>query len=244
MNTFFSAGAAALLALCAPLAASAQTADPAQAAQDEAVRAYEESRYDVALAKYVEAWRLKPAGPLLLGIARSRYRLKQLDAAKSCLFDFLKNDSKSVYASEAFDLLTRIEAEHVPAGAAKPCVDPVILQPRGGDDLGDVKRPVEPPEPHHGTGGDGDVIIAGPAPRLWRWSYAPAAGGVVAAGVAAYFGFRNLSATSDWRGAQDATALAGARQHAATAARNANIAWAVSGVLIGVGTGLFFFTNF
>src|SRR5207248_9753285 len=100
-------------------------ATQASAAQSTAIRDYEDGQYASALEHFQEAYRLRPESSLLLGIARSRYRLKQLDAAKSCLFDFLNKDSKSVYAGEAFELLTRIDKETANplVGQAQPCLD-------------------------------------------------------------------------------------------------------------------------
>jgi len=67
--------------------------------------------------------------------------------------------------------------------------------------------------------------------------------GVVAGGVGAYFGVRNLSAKSDYSAAQTAAARSDARDRAQSAGTKANIAFIASGVLLVTGLGILFFTD-
>jgi hypothetical protein len=67
--------------------------------------------------------------------------------------------------------------------------------------------------------------------------------GVVAGGVGAYFGVRNLSAKSDYGAAQTAAARTDARDRAQSAGTKANIAFIASGVLLVTGLGILFFTD-
>lgn len=287
-----------VLVAVAPLRAGAQDDRKANAAQNAAVHEYEEGRFDDALEHFQEAYRLKPESSLLLAIARCRYRLKQLEAAKSCLFDFLKEDPKSVYGSEAFELLTRIENESAKAPKSKmvSCLSPPRLPDAKAADAGGAKDSAAAggsstlgsatggtASAGSVTAGPGDTLSnaggtgggKGAGPPVWGgtsktggtgagvtpwpptntqtstaeskhgpWSYTALAASVAAAGVGAYFGAKNLSATSDWRAARTAADSASARNRAQSAATSANIAWATSGVLLGTGLGLFFFTRF
>jgi hypothetical protein len=68
--------------------------------------------------------------------------------------------------------------------------------------------------------------------------------GVLAGGAGAYFGMKNLSATSEWRAATAPAAITEARNRAKSAATLATIAWVAGGVLASLGAGLILFTDF
>lgn len=271
---------ACVCALAATKAWAADPIDPAKArsAQNAGVRAYEDGRFEDAVEGFSAAYRAQPQAALLLSIARSRYRLKQLDAAKSCLYDFLRDDPNGVNGSEAFDLLTRIEKEtpqgkklslpclsptqvpidtaraakaKEPAAPAPPVSAPAVASALAKDQTRPASTVPAPPAPPSGAWTPKPPIAGATAGQKTSsvskhgpWSYAAIGASVVAAGAGAYFGAKNLSATSDWRAARTAQDSAAARDRSQSAARSANIAWAASGVLAATGLGLFFFTQF
>lgn len=241
-------GPAIVFFLIAGPAVAAQPSREATAAQNEGVRAYDAGRYQEALDRFQLSYTLSPQPALLLAIARSAYKLRDTDRAKACLFDFLRDDPKSLSASEAFELLTKIEKES-PATAKSAearCLHPEKAKPPEVA-AGEAAKPapVKPPEavPSPWT------TQTAPAPareakKHGPWSYVAMGTAVAAAGLATYFGTRNLSATSDWRNATTPQATADARDRARSAATNANIAWAAAAALAGTGLGLYFFTEF
>ena len=253
----------ALLALVS--AAAAAQSDPtvgqsAMTAQNAGVRAYEEGRYGEALENFQTAYRLNKEPSLLLYLAKSTYRVQQLERAKSCLFDFLRDDPKSAFGSEAFDLLERIDAELMgrrvplppcltPQQQAAPPDTPLAARPRP---VGVANEPTTGPRDSAlkapiNDRGDGSIASGAPERRIRKhgpWSYAALGASAAAAGAAIYFGVKNVQATSDWRAARTSDASASAHDRARTAAQSSNIAWGGSAALLATGLALFFFTEF
>ena len=231
-NRFCNSLASFALLVCAARTASAT--EGASLAEQEGVQAYREGRYEAALQKLQEAYRSNPDTALLLGIARTRYQLGELESAKTCLFDVLKADSKSANAAEAFDLLTRIEAAPQSSRGGKACLDRAPQKSRPAAFTKDLPPGLRKPAVE-------DAI----RPRKHGpWSYSAMGAGVAAAGVATFFGLRNLSATSDWRAANTPAAIGDAHRRASSAATSANVAWVASTVFLAAGAGLFLFSEF
>lgn len=254
MRTMSACCGLAVALLVAQGAAAAEPAREATAAQNEGVRAFEEGRFAQAAEHFQRAYALSPQPALLLAIARAAYRQGDNDRAKSCLFDFLRDDPKSLSASEAFDLLTRIEKES-PAtahAASIPCLKPAA--PPAPPATAGPAAAVAPPapaapavaKPKGAVPWPAVQAAAAPEPRRHGGpvSYTSMGAAVVAAGLGTYFGLQNLSATSDWRNAATPQAIADAHDRAGRAARNANIAWVAAGVLAGTAAGLWLFTEF
>jgi hypothetical protein len=90
----------------------------------------------------------------------------------------------------------------------------------------------------------GDLYFPEERRKQGPWGYVAIGAGVLAGGAGAYFGMKNLSATSEWRAATEPAAITDARNRAKSAATSATLAWVAAGVLVSVGLGLVLFTDF
>ena len=244
--------AIAVVLFCATALRAAEPSREATAAQNEGVRAFDQGRYGEAIEQFQRAYGISAQPPLLLAIAKAAFRLGERDRAKACLFDFLRDDPKSLSASEAFELLTRIEKESAGAKAKEvKCLRPVVKA--------EVPRPAPTPSPQPEARPWPPPATRPPAPQAavaaqpqpqpqvrshGPWSYAAVGGAVAAAGVGTYFGLRNLSATNDWRNATTPQAISDAHGRASSAATAANVAWIAASALAVTGVSLYLFTNF
>jgi tetratricopeptide (TPR) repeat protein len=120
--------ACVVLAVAGSTVATAAEIRPTQlqamAAQNAGVRAFDEGRLEEAIVDFEEAYRLSSQPVLLYELGEARYQLRNFEAAKSCLFEFLEKERKSPLAQRAFHLLTRIDAETGGAPATVMCVGP------------------------------------------------------------------------------------------------------------------------
>jgi hypothetical protein len=88
-----------------------------------------------------------------------------------------------------------------------------------------------------------DFVVSGDQKSRGPLSLIVLGGGVVAGGVATFFGVRNHSAWADYNAAQTAAARTDARSRAQSSATVANVSWIASGVLLAAGLGMLFFTD-
>jgi hypothetical protein len=88
-----------------------------------------------------------------------------------------------------------------------------------------------------------DIVVSGDQKSRGPLSLIVLGGGVVAGGVATYFGVRNHSAWSDYNAAQTAAARTDAQSRAQSSATIANVSWIAAGVLVAAGLGMLFFTD-
>ena len=165
--------------------AAAAEIRPAQlqalAAQNAGVRAFENGRLEEAVANFEQAYRLSSEPDLLYQIGEAQYWLRRFDFAKSCLFEFLKNNPKSALAERAFELLTRIDAATGGAAATVVCVGPPEKPSEAKADAAKAK-PALPPMPPPPPPQRAAISEARPFYKTW-WFWT--AVGVVAAGSGA-----------------------------------------------------------
>jgi tetratricopeptide (TPR) repeat protein len=147
---------------------------------DNGVAAYNQGRFDDAIASFVRAYAFDPAAILLYNIAQSHWKKGDREQALRHYRDYLDAEPHAANREQVLSRIHEIEAggERPPAAAAEPeRALPPLLERR----VELIPIPAGPPPRPSPTAG---VVESGPPPlyrRTWFWALA----GVVAAGVVA-----------------------------------------------------------
>jgi len=221
-----------IAALSAGTVAHAQApADPAEAAYQEARRLYDLREWDAAIAKFKEAYRLRPDAPSLFNIAQS-YRL-QGDCIEAASFyrTYKRNfpGEKNIDKVDKFIVDMDACAKTQPAKPAPPKPEPIAPAPVNPEPTA-VQAPVK------------TVVIVDADPGKTKRVAGLIVGGfgVVALGGSVFYALRARSAAQDAEKAKQGDTWSPAiESRGEAAARNGKIALGVGAALVGTGVVLY-----
>lgn len=228
LTALLAAGAAAHAQPAPP--APAPTNTDADAAYQEARRFYDLREWDSAIAKFKEAYRLRPDAPSLFNIAQSN-RLKG-DCAEA--LSFYKTYKRNFPNEKNIDKVDRFITEMEACVKTKPATEPAKTEPATGEAVPTgpvtiVPKPREaspppppPPPPANDPGRTKRIVGLGVG-----------GAGVLALGASVFFGLRAHSAANDAEGGtQGQTWDPSIQTRGENASRNAKISLAVGSALV------------